>query len=415
MAEGGSRPSGQDRTNQLNILAISSLSRDLQTVYLVIALVVSVGCGLLLIFLVWKKEYLQKPSHYLRCNLAVDDIIFTGGLIPTQIYRFFQQDVESEQLLCSAKALLLAACLVSMLGTYLMMAVELYYCICHPLHYHSKVTTKRVLCAILASRVISMILGLGPVVFSGLPNLNANLQCELEPANSASVAAILRTIVLFVAVLVGFTILILYYFVLKEARKQQARDESRNMWIFQTKAFRKMAPHAIILAVSGATSFFQVAMVRNVISMEEKASHSMIVTERVATLLQFTLSSMANPIIYSFRLPEFRKACKELCGLPTSLPVASNVRRKQDMNTTVCSLTQASSCPVTSRETVNGTLPNQITAQADIEIKQAPSCTYGRPKQIAIGAEERAAPTPVSGGCGDTVLETIPGQTNVNA
>ncbi|KAI8513948.1 hypothetical protein Bbelb_082720 [Branchiostoma belcheri] len=284
MAEGGSRPSVEDRTKQ--ILAVSSSSRDLQTVYLIMALVVSVGCGLLLIFLVWKKEYLQKPSHYLRCNLAVDNIIFTSGLIPIQIYRLFQQDVESEQLLCSAKALLLAACLVSMLG---------------------------------------------PVVFSGLPDLNANLQCELEPANSASVAAILRTIVLFVAVLVGFTILVLYYFVLKEARKQQARDESRNMWIFQTNAFRRMAPHAVILAVSA-----------------------------------FAFQSFAKPV-------------KNCVGCQ---PVI--LRKTRSVAWSRLDAKVASSGSVTSLEMENGTLLYEFTTQADIEIKQAPSCTHGRPKQIAL-------------------------------
>ncbi|XP_019614566.1 PREDICTED: olfactory receptor 6B3-like [Branchiostoma belcheri] len=403
MAEDNS--SSVDRTS--HILAVGPASRDLQTVYLVISLVVSVGCGLLLIFLVWKKEYLQKPSHYLRCNLAVDDIISTGCLIPVHIYGLFQQDVGSEQLSCSAKGLLLPACQMSMLGTYLMMSVDLYYCICHPLYYHDKVTTKRVMGGILASRVISLILGLGPVVFGGLPTLNANLQCELEPVNSASVAAILRSVNIITLILAGFTILILYYFVLKEARKQQARDENRTMWLFQTKAFKTMAPHAVVFTVSAGTAIFKVAMVRGVVSTDQRSSQTMIVADRVALLLMLTLSSMANPIIYSFRLSEFRKACKELCGLPTSLPVAPNARRQQDMNTVVHSLTQASNLPPTNRETVSET-------QADTSIKHAPSGPYARPKQLTTRAEVHAAPAPVPARCGEAVTCTIPGQVNVD-
>ncbi|KAI8520257.1 hypothetical protein Bbelb_000110 [Branchiostoma belcheri] len=95
MEEATDGSSVEDDTN--HVLSVGSTSRDLQTAYPIISLVLSVGCGLLLIFLVWKKEYLQKPSHYLRCNLAVDDIVFTGCLIPVRIYALFRQDTSGGQ------------------------------------------------------------------------------------------------------------------------------------------------------------------------------------------------------------------------------------------------------------------------------------------------------------------------------
>ncbi|KAI8520258.1 hypothetical protein Bbelb_000120 [Branchiostoma belcheri] len=75
MEEDTDGSSVEDGTN--HVLSVGSTSRDLQTAYLIISLVVS-------------EEYLQKPSHYLRCNLAVDDIVFTGCLIPVRIYAHFR-------------------------------------------------------------------------------------------------------------------------------------------------------------------------------------------------------------------------------------------------------------------------------------------------------------------------------------
>ncbi|XP_019630627.1 PREDICTED: olfactory receptor 6B2-like [Branchiostoma belcheri] len=313
-----------------HVLSIGSTSRDLQTAYLIISLVLSVGCCLLLMFLVWKKEYLQKPSHYLRCNLAVDDIVFTGCLIPVQINALFRQDASGEQLWCSAEVLVGPACLLSMFGTYVMMAVDLYYFVCHPLHYHDKVTTKRVLLGILAFRTLSLVGGLGPVVFGGLPKYN--LRCEIDAANSTSVSAILRSTNVLFAILVALSVFIIYCRVFLEAKRQQERDENRSLWVFQTKAFKVMVPHAIVLTASLTTTIFRIATLRAVISEEQMSQRALIVAARVALLLYLTLSSVANPVIYSFRLPEFRRACKELCGWPTNLnpPAVPARRHRQD-------------------------------------------------------------------------------------
>ncbi|KAI8503177.1 hypothetical protein Bbelb_189980 [Branchiostoma belcheri] len=280
-------------------IATTPLSRDVQTVYLVFSLLVAVGCGLLLIFLVWKKEYLQKPCHYLRCNLAVDDIIFTGCLIPM---------------------LMVPPLTTSMFGTYLMMAIELYYFICHPLHYHDKVTTKRVIIGIVAVRVFAVLVGAGPTIAGGLQSL----PCDQEPKSNTAVMTInfaIRPGCIMFAVL---SIFILYLLVFKEARKQQQRDERRNLWLCQTKAFKTIAPHVIVLAAQVITLLFlnvtSWALMAN--ADAEKVSSTLVQTMRAAKLLLLTVSSMVNPVVYSFRQPEFRRALREFFGRPARIPPA---------------------------------------------------------------------------------------------
>ncbi|XP_035665905.1 olfactory receptor 1L8-like [Branchiostoma floridae] len=404
-------PSEEDNNNRgILSLAIGSTFRDLQTTYLAISWVLSVGCGLLLLFLVWKKQHLQRPSNYLRCNLAIDDIIFTSCLIPIRIYALFRQDASGDHLWCSAKAVVGPVCLLSMFGTYLMMAIDLYYFVCDPLHYHDKITTKRVAVWTVTIRAFSLFFGLGPVAFSGLPKYG--LPCEIEAANSVSSAAIFRNLNMLALFLVALFTPILYYRVFREARRQQERDENRDLWIFQTKAFKTMVPHAIVWTVFVSTMILLVAMGRALISKEQMENHGLIIANHVANILFLTLSSMANPIIYSFRLPEFRRAIKELCGLPTTTPPAVPAGRPGDME--MAAITAPGQ--VEAEDLPFDQAPRQTT-RGDVSPGSVPSIEYRayeaalkRPLKLTVRADVHAEPTALSG---QDITETLPGQLNL--
>ncbi|KAI8512963.1 hypothetical protein Bbelb_096020 [Branchiostoma belcheri] len=422
----------------------SGLSRGLQMAYLVLSLVVAVGGGLLLIYLVCKKEYLRKPRHYLRCNLAVDDIIFTTCIITTETralklqtiasknnyYRlsFFprtikewnelepsvaeaksisHEDDANDQRFCAVQVLVVHPFTISMFGTYLFMAVELYYFICKPLHYNGEVTTKRVFVGIMAVRAIAIIFGIGPLVVKRLQSSEGgdSMRCGPEPIGSTSASAVFRSVGQGGIVLAVLAAFLLYFFVLKEARKQQEREKNRDLWLCQTKAFRTMAPHAIVVIVSAATLAFVSASFRSLFNGDgRKATASLLVTAQVAKLLNITVSSMVNPIVYSFRRPEFRRALRELCSRPpTDAPVALG------METAVFSLhitsTSAPTTPQGERQQ-GGEGPNspdqtQATRQAETppqDLVPLPGqCTQqtpkaNRPAVLTIQAEVHNSP-----------------------
>eukprot|EP00058_Branchiostoma_floridae_P007033 XP_002592521.1 hypothetical protein BRAFLDRAFT_69037 [Branchiostoma floridae] len=298
------------------------------------------------------------------------------------------------------------------------MAVDLYYFVCDPLHYHDKVTTKRVIVAILIIRVYSLLIGLGPTAFSGLPEYS--VRCETDSLDSASSSAIFRTINLLLFFLVAFVIQTLYYRVFKEARRQQERDENRDLWIFQTKAFKMMAPHVSVWAISVATVIFRVAMARSVISKEQRLQYAVMVADDVSILLFLTVSSIANPIIYSFRLQEFRRACKELFGLPTNTPPAVPARRHRDMEMAAIS-GPGQGAPATELSQAQASVEKHSdqaqrqTTQADMRPGPAPCTEYRgyktasqRPFRLTVRADVHTEPTPYS-------TETIPGQIQLDA
>ncbi|CAH1259023.1 ADRB2 [Branchiostoma lanceolatum] len=416
MEEETDGPSEEDGVN--HVLSVSSTLRDLQTAYLVISLVLSVGCGLLLIFLVWKKENLQRPSNFLRCNLAVDDIVFTSCLIPFRIYALFQHDASGGPLWCSVRQLVAPPCLLSMYGTYLLMAVDLYYFVCDPLHYHDKVTTKRVVLGIVTVRVLSLVLGLVPAAFLGQPEYG--LLCENEPANSVSSStSSFRIFAWLVFLLVALSIPMFYYRVFKEARRQQERDENRDLWVFQTRAFKTMAPHGIVWTVFVATAIFQLTVER---AKEQMSQYTLLIADHVSALLVLTLSSMANPIIYSFRLPDFRRAMKELCGRRTNQPELPSPRNRGMEMAAITGpgqgapATESTPAPTsvegprpTAWDAPSGKAHKQMTQTNISSPRQAPRTEYNdseRPFQQTVRAEVHAEPT--RSGEGNT--ETLTGQ-----
>ncbi|CAH1256724.1 OR4A15 [Branchiostoma lanceolatum] len=400
----------------------SSLSLSLQTAYLLGSLVLAVGCGLLVIYLVWKKEFLQKPRHFIRCNLAVDDIVFTVCMIPTELCLLFSpQEGSHFQEACWVQMLVGRSSSASMFGTYLLMAVELYYFICQPLHYNSKVTTKRVGGGIAAVRAFALFFGAGSAIIQRLQDSGVNL-CETEPLTSTSTSAIFISISYLAGVLAVIAIFIIYYLVFKEARKQQERDENRNLWLCQTKAFKTMAPHITILAVLLASIIFLVAFARVLYNTEEKLS--VLIVFRVAKMIYLTLSSVVNPIIYSFRHPEFRPALRELCGMPQNLPAAMApppVRRGQDMEMAVFSTPDRGQWasrrefrPIPSSSQGEGQLeeetppPSPAQIQAETHSQQAPPPS---PAQTQAEAHGQQAPPP-TGSPAQTQAETYGQQTS---
>ncbi|CAH1256754.1 OR2T10 [Branchiostoma lanceolatum] len=185
-----------------------------------------------------------------------------------------------------------------------------------------------------------MFFGAGSAIIHRLQDSGVNL-CETEPLTSTSIAAIFRSICYIVVILAAIAIIIIYYLVFKEARKQQERDENRNLWLCQIKAFKTMSPHITILAVLVASSIFLVVIHRVQNNKHKEESVSLLVASQVAKLIYLTLSSVVNPIIYNFRHPEFRPALRELCGIPQNLPAEMApppVHRGQDMEMAVFSI-----------------------------------------------------------------------------
>eukprot|EP00058_Branchiostoma_floridae_P008188 XP_002593676.1 hypothetical protein BRAFLDRAFT_108091 [Branchiostoma floridae] len=213
--------------------------------------------------------------------------------------------------------------------------MELYYFICQPLHYHQKVTTKRVVVGMVGVLAISLLLRVAYIAVENLENPDTTSQCGLQE-DSTGPTDVFQHIMTGSAALAALVIFICYVAILKEARKQQQRDENRDLWLYQTRAFKKLAPHVISLAVWGGTVVLMIVSSRQNVPTKQNA-----IITRIGALLYTTLSSMVNPIVYSFRMPDFRRALRETFGWPSNAPVAQapppHGQQRQDLEMAVFS------------------------------------------------------------------------------
>eukprot|EP00058_Branchiostoma_floridae_P022315 XP_002607805.1 hypothetical protein BRAFLDRAFT_64115 [Branchiostoma floridae] len=279
------------------------VARGFQIAYLVTTVALSVVCGILVIVLVWKKEYLQKPCHYLRCNLAVDDVLFTGLCVPNVIHNISQGHNSASFTLCRVEGAFTLGLLLSKTCTYLLMAMDVYYFIIHPLHYNDRVTRTLTFAVALTSVAVG---GSGSVqdvsdVLICLPGMNSS------PRNTVlAILIVVVPIAVFVVLVVG----VLYYLVLKEAREQQHRDENRHLQLHETQAFRALAPHFTVVLVFVGTAILSFIFARA--AQTEGASIYLSVARRVAMLLNLSLSYITDSVVYSLKKADFRRAMREV-------------------------------------------------------------------------------------------------------
>ncbi|CAH1241298.1 OR2T2 [Branchiostoma lanceolatum] len=287
-------------------------SKGFQIAYDALCVFVAVVCNMLVIFLVCKKETLQKPRHYLRCHLAIVEIIFAAILIPINIGTVVKGHLHSVPFECELIYVIGTLSGVAIFGTYSLMAIDLYYFICHPLRYNTQVTTQKVVIGMLVVDFLAISIGITPVAIAGGMKSSGSLQCAPETLSSIQASAVIRNMGFTFQVIFVLVSVILYYLVFKEARRQQERDANQHLRIYQTKAFKTMAGHVIVFFVFLSATIFLIVSRRAVLVHEENASDAQLIAHKVAVHLFRTLSPMADPLVHSLRTPDFRRALRQV-------------------------------------------------------------------------------------------------------
>ncbi|KAI8492430.1 hypothetical protein Bbelb_298830 [Branchiostoma belcheri] len=288
-------------------------SKGFQIAYDALCVVVAVVCNTLVIFLVCKKTSLQKPRHYLRCHLAVIEIIFAGTLIPINIVTIVRGNLYAVVPLgCELTYVIGALSNIAIFGTYFLMAIDLYCFVCHPLKYNMHMTTGKVGVGMFVVDVLAISIGIAPVAITGEMKSSGSLECAPDAISSIRASAIIRNMGILFQVIFVLVIFILYYFVFKEARRQQERDANQHLKIYQTVAFKTLSRHIVVLFVFLSATIFLIVSRRAVLVHEGNASDAQLLAHKVAVHLFRTLSPMADPIVHSLRIPDFRRALKQV-------------------------------------------------------------------------------------------------------
>ncbi|XP_049334502.1 trace amine-associated receptor 1-like [Astyanax mexicanus] len=284
--------------------------------YLVFSLVVilTVLGNLFVIITILHFKQLHMPTNYLVLSLAVTDLLLGVLFMPPNMLRFVETCWYFGTLFCKVHNSVSIMLSTSSIINLSFISIDRYYAVCHPLLYHSKITSFVTVIMISICWSVSTVAGFG-TIFLDLNILGVeefyyeNIVCEggcvmFESAPASIASAVLSFY------FPGVVMLCIYMKIFRVAQKQaksiqDSKSAKNNIKSMLNKEQRKATKTlAVVLGVflSLWTPFFVCYITKPFIG------HS--VSPVVLGMLAWIglMNSTCNPIVYAFFYKWFRKA-----------------------------------------------------------------------------------------------------------
>ncbi|XP_069083579.1 olfactory receptor 13G1-like [Pleurodeles waltl] len=295
----------------LGFSAHPQLQSTFFTLFLLIYLMALLG-NLLIITIIGADVHLRTPMYFFLGNLAVLDICCTSSTIPMML----------ETLLSETKSISFSGCITqlfllsSVLGTELLiltlMAFDRYVAICLPLRYTSIMSMKFCVTTVVTMWFCGLVNStthtslITKLSFYGRITLD-HVFCEIPPILkvSSSDAYITDSMILLADIFLGLFCFLLtcmsYMYILSSIVKIRSAAK-------KSKAFHTCTSHLLVVTVFyGGIIYTYVRPALNVAGDKDK----------VVSVIYAVVSPVLNPIIYSLRNEEVKKAFAQL--MPRSI------------------------------------------------------------------------------------------------
>ncbi|KAJ7344155.1 hypothetical protein JRQ81_000105 [Phrynocephalus forsythii] len=274
----------------------------LLVVILLIYLVTLAGNGAILLA-VATDAHLQTPMYFFLSNLSLLDVLCPTVTVPKMLHIFLSGDKH----ISFAGCVLQLFFLIEVVGTeiYLLavMAYDRYVAICSPLHYTNIMSTQ--VCALLAAG--TWLTGfLNSMVHTSLtfslsfcgPNKINQYYCDLQPVRAISCSStyLPELVLLLVAGITGggaFLVTLISYIYIISAILRMHSAEGRR------KAFSTCGSHLTVVCLFYGTTIAIYVRPNSAYSPKQ---------DRVVSMLYGVVTPMLNPLIYSLRNKEVKRA-----------------------------------------------------------------------------------------------------------
>uniref|UniRef100_A0A3B4BAT9 G-protein coupled receptors family 1 profile domain-containing protein n=1 Tax=Periophthalmus magnuspinnatus TaxID=409849 RepID=A0A3B4BAT9_9GOBI len=274
--------------------------------------------NLLVIISIAHYKQLHTPTNFLILSLAASD--FCVGF-----FMFFQiLFVDGCWLLGDAVCIVyqLVSFIVTSasLGTIVLISVERYIAICQPLHYHTKVTEKRVRFCICLSWFCSAFYN-SLVLKESVAQMGSFNSCYGECVAAVSyVAGVIDILVSFLIPVTAISILYIRVFivVLTQVRAMRSHIMAPKS---QRKVFAKKSELKAARTLGIIIVMFVFCLCPYYILIIGQSGH--LSASAAAVIYLIYLNSCLNPVIYTFCYPWFRKCLKHIVTLQILQPGSS--------------------------------------------------------------------------------------------
>ena len=263
--------------------------------------------------LVLKYDWLRCNINYVISSMAVGDMMIGLLVVPMVLYARGSSST-IPHVLC--KAILSIDVTFSIL-TFLhimLLNIERYISIQHPLRYVTLVTGKRTVISLVVIWCFTFILGVGVFVMTITTYTD---ECIMMPPDTLTVVSLSGLMVLLIVPVVTLSVFYARIYIIvrrhiKFAKSQVIHGKEHKSSGNEMKTIRTII--VILGVVTASWAPYQIAIL--VFSLVEQCSSRIVILKYIlpVTGILFYLNSALNPFIYAMCSPLFKKAYKQLFG-----------------------------------------------------------------------------------------------------
>ena len=245
---------------------------------------------------------LRKRSTYLIMNLTVADLLIAAVSGPEALW-FLKTEKRPGHGLRALHLIISDMCWIASLGNLVLVSLERLHAILYPFRHY----------CLVGKRIYYKI-----IIFSWLAALTLACGLKISRMNDASLAnRYLWIIYVFLTLIVLTTsyVIITSKFI-RKPRVQQLGSIMSAEW--------KLSATVLIVSAASTLTLLPWVIITCISISSDSHSWTEVTTLNIG-LAFYYLNSILNPVLYAIRLPEFRRALKELFCKNTSYPVADQL------------------------------------------------------------------------------------------
>ncbi|KAM3936481.1 olfactory receptor 10A7-like [Leptodactylus fuscus] len=294
------------------LLGLSSEFQPLLFVIFVLIYLFTLTGNTVIILIVSLDLHLHTPMYLFLRSLSLTEMLYTTVTVPRMLRDFLHKDKGISRASCAAQFYFFCCLGASECFILAFMAYDRYLAICHPLHYMTKMTKSKCLYISLGSWLTGLILPLANIiVVFRLPFCKSNiidhffcdilqvihLACEETPPSTLLEIKLYVLVYTFLVIPLPFMLILLSYIGIFISVLKIRSAAGRN------KAFSTCVSH-----MTSVSLFFGTATITYLRTEAINTSGG----PKVWSLLFLVFVPMINPLIYSLRNNEVKKALQRL-------------------------------------------------------------------------------------------------------
>ncbi|XP_063785656.1 olfactory receptor 1468-like [Pseudophryne corroboree] len=284
-------------------------------------------CGnLLIIVLVSHSKNLHSPMYFFLTHLSLSDILMATDILPSMLHAAMVKPNKISFTDCITQFYFFDVSETSECLLLTVMSYDRYLAICKPLHYHSLINTQLCLKMVIVTWILSFsvvlihTLTITKLQFCG-PDIIDHFFCDLAPllelsCSDTSLVQLEVTCLSALLVVIPFLIIIISYVYIIAAILQIPSITGRQ------KAFSTCSSHLAVVSMYYGT------LVCVYLVPDRRYSWKI---SKVLSLLYTVVTPLMNPIIYSLRNKELKKAVHKILNKLHDAPQCLGVGKLGDI------------------------------------------------------------------------------------